>query len=98
MADASLAACRDFRRLGTAIAAMIPMIATTINSSISEKPFCSFFIRILSPLRLKSLNPLGECPWRTGAIKSRFSSATFVPGPFTSHTLELIESKEYLAL
>src|SRR5215471_12287113 len=46
IADASLAACRDFKRFGTAIAAMIPMIATTISNSISEKPF-SFFIDIL---------------------------------------------------
>jgi hypothetical protein len=30
---------RDFIRLGIAMAAMIRMIATTINSSMSEKPF-----------------------------------------------------------
>jgi hypothetical protein len=46
-ADASLAAMRDRRRLGIAIAAMIRMIATTISNSISEKPFC-FFISTIS--------------------------------------------------
>src|SRR5690348_1140884 len=38
-ADASFAAMRERSRFGIAIAAMIRMIATTINSSISEKPF-----------------------------------------------------------
>jgi hypothetical protein len=45
-AEASLAAIRDRRRFGIAIAAMIRIIATTISNSISEKPFCFF---ILSP-------------------------------------------------
>src|SRR6266852_1157055 len=31
-------------KLGIAIAAMIRMIATTINNSINEKPFCFFII------------------------------------------------------
>src|SRR5271169_3020128 len=39
-ADDSLAAIRARSRFGIAIAAMIRMIATTISSSISEKPFC----------------------------------------------------------
>jgi hypothetical protein len=39
-ADASLAAMRDRSKFGMAIAAMIKMIATTIRSSIREKPFC----------------------------------------------------------
>jgi hypothetical protein len=38
---------RERIKLGTAMAAMIRMIATTINSSISEKPFC-FRIATLS--------------------------------------------------
>src|SRR5580704_13418749 len=45
-ADDSLAAMRARSKFGIAIAAMIRMIATTISSSISEKPFCfriSFF-------------------------------------------------------
>jgi hypothetical protein len=40
MADASLAARREASRLGVAMAATMPMIATTISSSISEKPAC----------------------------------------------------------
>ena len=39
MADASLPDMRARSRPGTAIAAMMPMIATTINSSINVKPF-----------------------------------------------------------
>src|SRR2546430_16864911 len=39
-ADDSLAAIRARSRFGMAIAAIIRMIATTISSSISEKPFC----------------------------------------------------------
>lgn len=37
-AEASLAAMRDRSKLGIAIAAIMRMIATTINNSISEKP------------------------------------------------------------
>jgi hypothetical protein len=37
-AAASLAAMREFRRLGMAIAAMIRMMATTTNNSIRENP------------------------------------------------------------
>src|SRR5947209_15169234 len=39
-AAALLAEMRDRIRFGMAMAAMIRMIATTISSSISEKPFC----------------------------------------------------------
>ena len=39
IADASLPEIRARRRPGTAIAAMMPMIATTISSSMSVKPF-----------------------------------------------------------
>src|SRR6185295_492820 len=47
-ADPSFAARREARRLGTAMAASIPMIATTMRSSISEKPSCClFFIYLL---------------------------------------------------
>src|SRR4029077_8913823 len=45
-ADDSLAAMRARRRFGIAIAAMIRMIATTINNSISEKPFCFFIFSL----------------------------------------------------
>ncbi len=39
-AEDSFAAMRARKRLGMAIAAMIKMIATTISSSINEKPRC----------------------------------------------------------
>ena len=42
----SFAAIRERRKLGTAIAAIIRMIATTINNSMREKPFV---FRIASP-------------------------------------------------
>src|SRR5437867_7467003 len=47
---ASLAAILAVRRLGTAIAAMMAIIATTIKSSTNEKPF-SFLIRAVSLLQ-----------------------------------------------
>src|SRR5712672_3001798 len=37
----------NLMKLGIAIAARMPMIATTIISSMSVKPFCSFFIVVL---------------------------------------------------
>ncbi len=40
-AAASLAAMREFSRLGMAMAAMIRMMATTTSSSIREKPRCA---------------------------------------------------------
>jgi hypothetical protein len=43
-AAASLAAILERSKFGIAIAAMIKMMATTINNSINEKPFCCFFI------------------------------------------------------
>ena len=46
----SLADTRARRRLGIAIAAMMPMIATTISNSIRVKPFCFFICStFLSP-------------------------------------------------
>src|SRR6266852_239340 len=53
-ADASFAAIFERSRLGMAIAAMIRMIATTIRSSMSEKPFCLF--RMESPSEVYSLS------------------------------------------
>src|SRR5260370_23706345 len=41
-ADDSLAAIFERSKFGMAMAAMIRMIATTIKSSIREKPFCFF--------------------------------------------------------
>src|SRR5262252_2983289 len=54
-ADDSLADIRARIRFGMAIAAMIRMMATTISSSISEKPFCfriSIFPRFFSEIDL----------------------------------------------
>src|SRR5437879_10506157 len=61
MAAVSLAETRARSKLGMAIAAMIPMIATTINSSIRVKP-C--WLRIDIPLSL----PLGSDSERSGEM------------------------------
>jgi predicted tellurium resistance membrane protein TerC len=45
-AEPSLAARLEARRLGIAMAAMMPMIATTMRSSISEKPSWRLFVFI----------------------------------------------------
>jgi len=50
-AEASFAAIRERMRFGIAMAAMIKMIATTISSSISEKPFCLLRIYVASLLK-----------------------------------------------
>src|SRR5213078_1718317 len=53
MADASLPDMRARSRPGTAIAAMMPMIATTINSSIRVKPLeLRIFISLSSRKKL----------------------------------------------
>src|ERR1700736_5400159 len=52
-AEESLAAIRARIKFGIAIAAMIRIIATTISSSISEKPFC-FRIARSSPFQGRS--------------------------------------------
>src|ERR1700730_9372912 len=46
-AEASLAAILERMKLGMAMAAMINMIATTINNSIRENPFCRFIVELL---------------------------------------------------
>src|SRR5215470_10964680 len=46
-AEASVAAIRERRRFGMAIAAITRMMSTTMSSSINENPFC--FARIWSP-------------------------------------------------
>src|SRR6185295_7029364 len=55
MPDASLPAMRARRRPGIAIAAMMPMIATTINSSMRVKPFA---LRIFITHSFKDKNRL----------------------------------------
>ncbi len=73
-AEASLAAILDRNRFGIAIAAMIRMIATTIKSSIREKPFCS--LTVCSPWKL---NPVlmpcqSTAPLRSNLRASRQAS------------------------
>jgi hypothetical protein len=50
-AEPSLAARRDASKLGIAIEAIMPMIATTSNSSINENPLAFVFMFV---------NPSGE--------------------------------------
>src|SRR6516164_3608269 len=56
-ADAWLAAIRERNRLGIAMAAIIKIIATTINNSISEKPRESFLISLPPVLRSIGAGP-----------------------------------------
>src|SRR6185295_18369388 len=48
MAEPSLAARREARRLGIAIAAMMPMIATTMRSSINENPSWRLVVMLIT--------------------------------------------------
>ena len=57
MADVSLPDIRARSRPGTAIAAMMPMIATTIKSSMSVKP--SFFFNVLTTFSLGAVGLYG---------------------------------------
>src|SRR5688572_13986207 len=57
IADASLPDMRARSSPGTAIAAMMPMIATTISSSISVKPLLLWIFFILSPQCECSVKP-----------------------------------------
>jgi hypothetical protein len=49
VAEPSFAARREASRLGIAMAAMIPIMATTISNSINEKPFICFLFIFLGP-------------------------------------------------
>lgn len=69
-AEASLAARREEMRFGTAIAEIIPIIATTIRSSIRLKPDCRCGVVIsvvFVDLRLSALKEIAEA--------NRFASA-----------------------
>src|ERR1019366_6194851 len=70
-AEASFAAILDLSKLGTAIAAMIRMIATTISSSINEKPFSFFILSFPSLVVFKIL--FGGVPrmLRLGTLKGK---------------------------
>jgi hypothetical protein len=56
-AEASFAAILERSKFGIAIAAIIRMIATTIKSSINEKPFCLriFFISLFDMVKLTAV-------------------------------------------
>src|SRR6266511_3782815 len=61
IADASLPEMRARSRPGTAIAAMMPMIATTINSSMSVKPLAlRIFIVRSTEIELSKVNEPGR--------------------------------------
>src|SRR5579871_359637 len=75
----SLALALDRIRLGIAIAAMIRMMATTISSSISEKPFC---LRIFSftPDKNLFLAAFFELKYRGQMCQTlSFDTASFQP-------------------
>src|SRR5271169_6456722 len=65
-ADDSLAAMRERSRLGIAMAAMIRMIATTISSSISEKPLCFLVLRLLDDLCFVMVRFSAKMGWPLG--------------------------------
>src|SRR5882672_6711611 len=54
-AEPSLAARREARRLGIAMAAMMPIIATTMSNSIKEKPCWRFCVFISFLMLLKKV-------------------------------------------
>src|SRR5580704_12853177 len=78
-ADDSLAAIRARSKLGIAIAAMIRMMATTISSSINEKPFC-FRISIFPSCVVCLISDLVD-PVVSDVCKCRTKSAGY-PGVY----------------
>src|SRR5271156_6345378 len=81
-ADDWLAAMRARSKFGIAIAAMIRMIATTISSSISEKPFCfriSFFPSLSGSFEFLVTN---DSVVTIIALASPKAQVTFVPIAF----------------
>src|SRR5512140_3727726 len=64
----SLAEIRARSKFGMAMAAMIRMIATTISSSINEKPFC---LRILESLFLLEFGFVGKFASYSQANRTR---------------------------
>src|SRR5207248_6830922 len=102
-ADASLAAIFDLIRFGMAIAAMIRMIATTIRSSISEKPLCFFISILFSLIILFIFQPAGAgcplppvehvaltCYWRGAAVLSHVPVVTQRITPLSSEQKERV--------
>src|SRR5260370_36137324 len=76
----SLASSLDRSKLGTAMAAMIRMMATTISSSINEKPFC---LRMCENLLVCSITPQVANCWAIAFLYHRMSlTTTAVTSPF----------------
>src|ERR1700693_690860 len=87
-AEASLAAMRARSKFGIAMAAMIKIIATTINNSMSEKPFCFLFMSSLSLGKLlKSLVlPGGVHPTKCkGCATTAHAVYQYVTVKYTPH-------------
>src|SRR5690242_12638893 len=86
--EASLAAMRDLKRFGMAMAAMIKMMATTISNSISEKPF-SFLISVsLVQLECRNAFAANFLPNRTPEMLDR---TTIISKPFVFNRLRYFE-------
>src|SRR4051812_6517714 len=76
MAEASLPEMRARSRPGTAIAAMMPMIATTISSSMSVKPFS--FLMSSSPGQMRYQTRV-DTPRRLGKVSTRRTASIVGP-------------------
>src|SRR5882724_10900384 len=82
-AEPSFAARREARRLGIAMAAIMPIIATTMSNSISEKPCWRLFdvISYGAPLRkflVVYLAPLDVVYRRRAAQRRKLSAASLI--------------------
>src|SRR6516165_5713011 len=75
-AEAWFAAIRERNRLGIAMAAIIKMIATTINNSISEKPRESFLILFVSSLEIRRGRPWAWAATRAAPRGTRGACAS----------------------
>src|SRR5438067_8414212 len=60
----------NLTKFGMAMAARMPMIATTIISSIRVKPFMIFFISMCSLMELQGMNATGALLSNRGAIRN----------------------------
>src|SRR5271169_30214 len=93
-AEASLAAMRARSRFGIAMAAIIKIMATTINNSISEKPFCFFFI-VSYLLRLN--NRLAKLEGRTKSPQEMAKKYGATPVPLR-HTAVTVSKHSFIAM
>src|SRR3954468_11422760 len=99
-ADDSLAFCWERSRLGTAIIAIIRMIATTIINSSSEKPSRSFirlFILLISVNSFFSTGAANSVPpygaWLRGHRRLTPNIASRYPYPYPFETLGLHQNE-----